>query len=151
VLEHGSGFRSLSGWTYHCFLPIGIIAYANLKCNILCRDFKIFSHALYQLNTGLAALHGSITTKTIKIDTTISANGVVTSSVTLTKDIPGSICYGMTQHKNGSSNLIITKLQVKYTNATTTTVYYSFKNISSSQISTTVEIELIFFKPFYLE
>ena len=35
VLQHGLGIRSLSRWTRNFLLPTGIIAYADLKCNIL--------------------------------------------------------------------------------------------------------------------
>lgn len=98
----------------------------------------------------MAGLHGSIATQSVSINVKISANGSVVSSVAVTNIMQGGICYGVVQYNTKNANVIITKLNTSYASSNVTTVYYGFKNISSSEVNTTVVVDLLYLKSFYM-
>ncbi len=56
----------------------------------------------------------------------------------------------MVQYNTKNANVIITKLNTSYASSNVTTVYYGFKNISSSEVNTTVVVDLLYLKSFYM-
>ena len=94
-------------------------------------------------------MHGSITTQSTTINAKISANGSTTSSVIITKAVPGSICYGMVQYNTKNANIVIAKLNVSNVSNDATTLYYSLKNISSGEINAAVDVTLLYLKAIY--
>lgn len=47
--RHLRGFRLSSAWTIHCVLPTGIIAYADMVCNMLSPEYFVLSRVFFAL------------------------------------------------------------------------------------------------------